>query len=116
LQRDLTDSTVLRNIGVPIGHTIIAFEATLKGLNKLLLNQSKLEADLDRNWAVVAEAIQTILRRESYPNPYEALKELTRTNETIDKNAIHNFISTLAVSDEIKAELLQITPSNYLGI
>jgi adenylosuccinate lyase len=116
LQRDLTDSTVLRNIGVPIGHTIIAFEASLKGLNKLLLNQSKLEADLDKNWAVVAEAIQTILRRESYPNPYEALKELTRTNETIDKNAIHNFISTLAVSDEIKAELLQITPSNYLGI
>jgi adenylosuccinate lyase len=116
LQRDLTDSTVLRNIGVPIGHTIIAFEATLKGLNKLLLNQSKLEADLDKNWAVVAEAIQTILRRESYPNPYETLKELTRTNETIDKNAIHNFISTLAVSDEIKAELLQITPSNYLGI
>ena len=116
LQRDLTDSTVLRNIGVPIGHTIIAFEATLKGLNKLLLNQSKLEADLDKNWAVVAEAIQTILRRESYPNPYEALKELTRTNETIDKNAIHNFILTLAVSDEIKAELLQITPSNYLGI
>lgn len=116
LQRDLTDSTVLRNIGVPIGHTIIAFEATLKGLNKLLLNQSKLEADLDKNWAVVAEAIQTILRRESYPNPYEALKELTRTNETIDKNAIHNFISTLKVSDEIKAELLQITPNNYLGI
>ncbi len=116
LQRDLTDSTVLRNIGVPIGHTIIAFEATLKGLNKLLLNQSKLEADLNKNWAVVAEAIQTILRRESYPNPYEALKELTRTNETIDKNAIHNFILTLAVSDEIKAELLQITPSNYLGI
>ena len=116
LQRDLTDSTVLRNIGVPIGHTLIAFEASLKGLNKLLLNESKFEEDLDKNWAVVAEAIQTILRRESYPNPYEALKELTRTNTAIDKNAIHNFIQTLNVSNEIKSELLQITPSNYLGI
>ena len=116
LQRDLTDSTVLRNIGVPIGHTLIAFEATLKGLNKLLLNEPKFHEDLEKNWAVVAEAIQTILRREGYPNPYEALKGLTRTNEAIDKKAIHNFIATLEVSDEIKAELMQITPSNFLGI
>jgi len=116
LQRDLTDSTVLRNIGVPIGHTLIAFEATLKGLNKLLLNEPKFHEDLEKNWAVVAEAIQTILRREAYPNPYEALKGLTRTNEAIDKKAIHNFIATLEVSAEIKAELMQITPSNFLGI
>jgi len=116
LQRDLTDSTVLRNIGVPMGHTIISFEATLKGLNKLLLNESKFHEDLEKNWAVVAEAIQTILRREAYPNPYEALKGLTRTNEAIDKKAIHNFIATLDVSDAIKAELIQITPSNFLGI
>jgi adenylosuccinate lyase len=116
LQRDLTDSTVLRNIGVPMGHTLIAFEATLKGLNKLLLNEPKFEEDLEKNWAVVAEAIQTILRREAFPNPYEALKGLTRTNETIDKKAIHNFIATLEVSAEIKAELMQITPSNFLGI
>lgn len=116
LQRDLTDSTVLRNIGVPIGHTLIGFEATLKGLDKLLLNPSKLEEDLERNWAVVAEAIQTVLRREGYPNPYEALKGLTRTNQTMDQKTIHAFIHTLNVTDEIKAELLQITPSNYLGI
>ena len=116
LQRDLTDSTVLRNIGVPIGHTLIGLEATLKGLNKLLLNADKFAEDLDRNWAVVAEAIQTILRRESYPNPYEALKGLTRTNTTIDKKAIHDFIETLDVDSSIKHELLQITPSNYLGI
>lgn len=116
LQRDLTDSTVLRNIGVPMGHTLIAFESTLKGLNKLLLNEPKFHEDLDKNWAVVAEAIQTILRREGYPNPYEALKGLTRTNEAIDKNAIHNFIATLSVSDEIKAELMRITPSNFVGI
>ena len=116
LQRDLTDSTVLRNIGVPMGHTLIAFEATLKGLNKLLLNEPKFEEDLEKNWAVVAEAIQTILRREAFPNPYEALKGLTRTNEAIDKKAIHNFIATLEVSAEIKAELMQITPSNFLGI
>ena len=116
LQRDLTDSTVLRNIGVPIGHTIIAFEATLKGLNKLLLNEPKFHEDLEKNWAVVAEAIQTILRREAYPNPYEALKGLTRTNEAIDKKAIHGFITSLDVSAEIKAELMQITPSNFLGI
>ncbi|AOZ98273.1 MULTISPECIES: adenylosuccinate lyase [Flavobacterium] len=116
LQRDLTDSTVLRNIGVPMGHTIIAFEATLKGLNKLLLNEAKFHEDLENNWAVVAEAIQTILRREGYPNPYEALKGLTRTNEAITKKSIHEFIGTLEVSDAIKAELLQITPSNFLGI
>ncbi|WP_298138318.1 adenylosuccinate lyase [Flavobacterium sp.] len=116
LQRDLTDSTVLRNIGVPMGHTLIAFEATLKGLNKLVLNEVKFEEDLEKNWAVVAEAIQTILRREGYPNPYEALKDLTRTNTVINKEAIHNFIQTLNVSDEIKVELMQISPSNYLGI
>jgi len=116
LQRDLTDSTVLRNIGVPMGHTLIAFEATLKGLNKLLLNEPKFHEDLEKNWAVVAEAIQTILRREAYPNPYEALKGLTRTNEAIDKKAIHNFIASLEVSAEIKAELMLITPSNFLGI
>lgn len=116
LQRDLTDSTVLRNIGVPMGHTLIAFEATLKGLNKLLLNEDKFAEDLEKNWAVVAEAIQTILRREGYPNPYEALKDLTRTNTVINKEAIHNFIGTLKVSEEVRAELIQITPSNYLGI
>jgi adenylosuccinate lyase len=116
LQRDLTDSTVLRNIGVPMGHTLIAFEATLKGLNKLLLNEEKFAEDLEKNWAVVAEAIQTILRREGYPNPYEALKDLTRTNTVINKEAIHNFIWTLKVSEEVRAELMQITPSNYLGI
>jgi len=116
LQRDLTDSTVLRNIGVPMGHTLIAFEATLKGLNKLLLNDEKFAEDLEKNWAVVAEAIQTILRREAYPNPYEALKELTRTNKAIDRDAIHTFIGTLNVGDDIKKELLKITPSNYLGI
>ena len=116
LQRDLTDSTVLRNIGVPMGHTLIAFEATLKGLNKLLLNEDKFAEDLEKNWAVVAEAIQTILRREGYPNPYEALKDLTRTNTVINKEAIHNFIGTLKVSEEVRAELMQITPSNYLGI
>ena len=116
LQRDLTDSTVLRNVGVPFGHTIIAFDATLKGLNKLLLNEAKFAEDLEKNWAVVAEAIQTILRREGYPNPYEALKELTRTNTVINKESIHAFIETLKVSDDIKNELKQITPSNYLGI
>ncbi len=116
LQRDLTDSTVLRNIGVPIGHTLIAFESTLKGLNKLLLNEPKFAEDLEKNWAVVAEAIQTILRREGYPNPYEALKDLTRTNTVINKESIHAFIETLNVSNEIKTELKAITPSNYLGI
>ena len=116
LQRDLTDSTVLRNIGVPMGHTLIAFEATVKGLNKLVLNEIKFAEDLEKNWAVVAEAIQTILRREGYPNPYEALKDLTRTNAVINKEAIQNFIQTLNVSDKIKFELMQINPSNYLGI
>ncbi len=116
LQRDLTDSTVLRNIGVPIAHTIIAFQSTLKGLNKLLLNKAKFEQDLEDNWAVVAEAIQTILRREGYPNPYEALKRLTRTNEKINQQSIASFIDTLEVSDAIKTELKQITPANYTGI
>lgn len=116
LQRDLTDSTVLRNVGVPFAHTMIAFQSTLKGLNKLLLNKTKFEQDLENNWAVVAEAIQTILRRESYPNPYEALKGLTRTNEKINQELIANFIDTLDVSDAIKSELKQITPSNYTGI
>ena len=99
-----------------MGHTLIAFEATLKGLNKLLLNEPKFAEDLEKNWAVVAEAIQTILRREGYPNPYEALKGLTRTNTAITKDSIHEFIGTLAVSDEIKKELLVISPSNYLGV
>ncbi|WP_298312585.1 adenylosuccinate lyase [uncultured Aquimarina sp.] len=116
LQRDLTDSTVLRNVGVPFGHTLIAFQATLKGLNKLLLNEEKFAQDLENNWAVVAEAIQTILRREGYPNPYEALKGLTRTNATINQNSIAEFIETLEVSDAIKSELKAITPSNYTGI
>jgi adenylosuccinate lyase len=116
LQRDLTDSTVLRNVGVPFAHTIIAFQATLKGLNKLLLNKDKFEQDLENNWAVVAEAIQTILRREGYANPYEALKGLTRTNEKINQESIGNFIDTLDVSETIKKELKQITPSNYTGI
>ncbi|WMI69961.1 adenylosuccinate lyase [Mangrovimonas sp. YM274] len=116
LQRDLTDSTVLRNVGVPFGHTIIGFKATLKGLNKLLLNDAKFAQDLENNWAVVAEAIQTILRREGYPNPYEALKGLTRTNERITQTSISNFIDTLEVSEEIKDELKVITPSNYTGI
>ncbi|MDO6597012.1 adenylosuccinate lyase [Oceanihabitans sp. 2_MG-2023] len=116
LQRDLTDSTVLRNVGVPFGHTLIAFKSTLKGLNKLLLNEAKFAEDLENNWAVVAEAIQTILRREAYPNPYEALKGLTRTNEKITKQSIANFIDTLEVSKEIKEELKVISPSNYTGI
>jgi len=116
LQRDLTDSTVLRNVGVPFAHTILAFQSTLKGLNKLLLNKEKFEQDLENNWAVVAEAIQTILRREGYPNPYEALKGLTRTNEKIDQQSIADFIDTLEVSDTIKTELKAITPSNYTGI
>ncbi|MGP1990293.1 adenylosuccinate lyase [Zobellia laminariae] len=116
LQRDLTDSTVLRNAGMPFAHTIIAFQSTLKGLNKLLLNKEKFEQDLENNWAVVAEAIQTILRREGYPNPYEALKGLTRTNAKINKNSIAEFIDTLEVSNEIKQELKVITPGNYTGI
>ncbi len=116
LQRDLTDSTVLRNIGVPLGHTIIGFKSILKGLNKLLLNEAKIKEDLENNWAVVAEAIQTILRREGYPNPYEALKGLTRTNEAITKNSIHDFIETLDVSEEIKKEMRVVSPENYTGI
>lgn len=116
LQRDLTDSTVLRNIGVPMGHTVIGFEATLNGLDKLLLNAEKFAADLEQNWAVVAEAIQTILRREAYPNPYEALKGLTRTNKPIDREAISGFIDGLDVPDDIKEELQRITPGNYTGI
>ena len=116
LQRDLTDSTVLRNVGVPIAHTLIAFHSTLKGLNKLLLNEAKLNDDLESNWAVVAEAIQTILRREGYPKPYEALKELTRTNEGITEQSIKAFIETLNVSEEVKAELRTITPQNFTGL
>ena len=116
LQRDLTDSTVLRNIGVPIGHTVIAMKSTIKGLNKLLLNEAAISADLEANWAVVAEAIQTILRREGYPNPYEALKELTRTNTQINANTIVEFVATLNVSDSVKEEIKKVTPSNYTGI
>ncbi len=116
LQRDLTDSTVLRNIGVPFAHTIIAFNSTLKGLDKLIINKEKFAEDLENNWAVVAEAIQTILRREAYPNPYEALKELTRTNEKITQKSMADFIDGLTVSSEIKKELKAITPSTYTGI
>ena len=116
LQRDLTDSTVLRNVGVPFAHTIIAFKSTLKGLNKLLLNEQKIASDLEKSWAVVAEAVQTILRREGYPNAYEALKGLTRTNAAITKGSIAEFIDTLEVSNDVKEELKKITPSNYTGI
>jgi len=116
LQRDLTDSTVLRNVGVPFAHTIIGFNSTLKGLNKLLINEAKFAEDLENHWAVVAEAIQTILRREAYPNPYEALKGLTRTNEKITQKSMADFIDSLEVSNEIKTELKAITPSNYTGI
>ena len=116
LQRDLTDSTVLRNVGVPIGHSVISIQSTLKGLRKLILNEEKLREDLEDTWAVVAEAIQTILRREAYPNPYEALKALTRTNEKMTEETIHAFIQTLNVSDSVKAELMAITPDNYTGI
>ena len=115
LQRDLTDSTVLRNIGLPIAHTIIAYKSTLKGLNKLIINKAAIEADLEDNWAVVAEAIQTILRREAYPNPYEALKALTRTNSKVTQASIAEFIDTLDVSAELKEQLKQISPSNYTG-
>lgn len=116
LQRDLTDSTVLRNIGTPLGHGVIAIQSTLKGLRKLLLNEDKILSDLDNTWAVVAEAIQTILRREAYPHPYEALKTLTRTNKKMTEETIHEFIETLNVSDKVKAELLAITPHNYTGM
>lgn len=116
LQRDLTDSTVLRNVGVPVGHSIISIQSTLKGLRKLILNEEKLREDLENTWAVVAEAIQTILRREAYPHPYEALKALTRTNEKMTEETIHAFVQTLNVSDSVKAELMSITPYNYTGI
>jgi len=116
LQRDLTDSTVLRNIGVPVAHTLIAIKSTIKGLGKLLLNQDAINADLEANWPVVAEAIQTILRREGYPNPYEALKDLTRTNQQINAQTIAAFVDTLNISEAIKQELKQITPANYTGI
>jgi adenylosuccinate lyase len=116
LQRDLTDSTVLRNIGVPIAHSLIAYKSLLKGLDKLLLNKVAIDRDLENNWAVVAEAIQTVLRREAYPSPYEALKALTRTNETINETAILNFIKSLDVTQSVKDELLRITPFNYTGV
>ena len=116
LQRDLTDSTVLRNVGVPMGHALIAFQSTLKGLRKLILNETKLQEDLDNTWAVVAEGIQTILRREAYPNPYEALKALTRTNEKMTAETIRQFIDTLEVSEAVKEELRAITPATYTGI
>jgi adenylosuccinate lyase len=116
LQRDLTDSTVIRNIGVPIAHTMIAIKSLVKGMDKVILNEEKLHQDLQDNWAVISEAIQTILRRENYPNPYEALKTLTRTNKKIDKKALHAFIDKLKVSNQIKTELKSITPENYTGI
>ena len=116
LQRDLTDSTVLRNIGVPVSHTIIAFKSTIKGIEKLIVNESKIKEDLDSNWAVVAEAIQTILRRINYPKPYEALKKLTRTNKKIDKKSIDRFIDSLDIKKSIKTELKNITPENFTGI
>ncbi len=116
LQRDLTDSTVMRNIGVPIAHMLIALKSLMKGLDKMLLNEEKIAIDLEANWAVVAEAIQTILRRENYPNPYEALKELTRTNEKITGDSIRSFILGLSVSEELKDELLAISPANYTGL
>jgi adenylosuccinate lyase len=115
LQRDLTDSTVTRNIGVPVAHTLIAIKSLVKGLDKLILNEEKIHADLEDNWAVVAEAIQTILRREGFPKPYESLKELTRTNTHIDHSAISAFIEQLNVPAKVKAELNKITPSNYTG-
>ena len=116
LQRDLTDSTVLRNIGVPFAHTSIAFQSTIKGINKLIVNKSKIESDLNDNWAVIAEAIQTILRREAYPNPYEVLKKLTRKNSIVNQKTIHEFIEKLEINNEIKIELKKITPFNYTGI
>jgi adenylosuccinate lyase len=116
LQRDLTDSTVLRNIGTPLAHTVIALKATMVGLNKVVLNEDKIHSDLENNWMVVAEAIQTILRRENYPKPYEALKELTRTHDKVTKETIHHFIDNLAVTNGVKEELKAISPWNYLGI
>ena len=116
LQRDLTDSTVLRNLGVPFAHTVLAFRSIEKGLDKLILNEAAIDEDLEENWAVVAEAIQTILRKENYPNPYEALKELTRNNQRITKEAIHQFINTLKVPASLRKELKNITPHNYTGV
>ena len=116
LQRDLTDSTVLRNVGVPLSHSFLALRSVEKGLGKLLLNQQKMDDDLERNWAVVAEAIQTVLRRENYPKPYEALKALTRGKTSITKQDIHEFVDSLEVSDAVKAELKSITPQNYTGV
>ena len=116
LQRDLTDSTVLRNIGVPFAHTVLALKSIDKGIGKLLLNEAKIKEDLDHNWAVVAEAIQTILRRENYPNPYEALKELTRGADNINQKTIHRFIDTLRISSSLKKELKAVTPMNYTGV
>jgi adenylosuccinate lyase len=115
LQRDLTDSTVLRNIGVPIGHTLVAFNSMMKGLNKLIVNPDKINSDLDSNWAVIAEAIQTILRREGYHKPYEALADLTRTNQKITREDMQNFIENLDISDTLKTELKSVTPFNYTG-
>jgi adenylosuccinate lyase len=116
LQRDLTDSTVLRNLGVPFGHTVLALKSIQKGLSKLILNESKLQEDLENNWAVVAEAIQTVLRRESFPQPYEALKDLTRGGEKITQKTMHKFIDGLKISATLKKELKAITPQNYTGI
>jgi adenylosuccinate lyase len=116
LQRDLTDSTALRNIGVPFAHTLVAFKSVEKGLASLVINDAKIYSDLDNNWAVVSEAIQTILRRENYPDPYEALKQLTRGNNQIDKKSIHQFIDGLKISDSTKKELKKITPHNYTGL
>ena len=116
LQRDLTDSTVLRNLGIPIGHTIIALNSLRRGLKKLIVNEEAIRNDLEKNWAVVAEAIQTILRREGYPKPYEALLDLTRTNNRIDEKAIKSFIDTLNISEDVKNELKSITPWNYTGL
>ena len=116
LQRDLTDSTVLRNVGVPLGHSVIAIQSTLKGLRKLILNEEKLSEDLDNTWAVVAEANKTIIRREAYPHPNETLNALTRTNKKMNEETIHEFIKTLNVSDSVKTEVMAITPHNYTGI
>jgi adenylosuccinate lyase len=116
LQRDLTDSTVTRVIGTPFAHSLVAYKSLLKGVNKLILNEQALNSDLENNWAVISEAIQTVLRREGYPKPYEALKDLTRKNETIDKETLHRFIKRLKVSAEVKEELMKITPFNYTGV
>jgi adenylosuccinate lyase len=116
LQRDLTDSTVLRNVGVPLSHTLIALKSILRGLNKLILNEAAIRKDLEDNWAVVAEAIQTILRREAYPNPYEALKDLTRTNEGINEETIARFVDKLKIAESVKDEIRRITPWNYTGV